>query len=257
LPYDFHIPAPHSPPSFSTKVYAGESQDLKGRLDSHASKPPRDIGDFDVAIILSDARPALQSDLSDPGVRKALEATLVEYLKKEGDENFDVRTGATGTPELNQAQRATAENYREEMHFVLHKFGLLSKPPPRKVDEDEKDVRHIADLLSKTFKIGKVTQKELVIDEKQSFIRPGSPKPNGWQITLRDYFRKAVQKGEGYLVVPRGPGLLIPFERLRSLIGKDLNRATADVFIKFEPSRVTIIYQGKLIDISDCALERG
>lgn len=58
---------------------------------------------------------------------------------------------------------------------------------------------------------------EAIVDGKKVFIRPGSKKPKGWQITFRGRkpgsFIDSLHKGIGYLLVSRDGVLLIPLYR--------------------------------------------
>lgn len=81
--------------------------------------------------------------------------------------------------------------------------------------------------------VEKVRKFEAVIDKQQAYIRAGSDKPKGLQVTIRDEFRDHVLKGEGFLIVPSGTGLLIPLKSLRDMIGNELvANHTVDVFFK-------------------------
>lgn len=57
----------------NTKVYVGESKSLYNRLKTHTNSPGDKLKDWTKAIIISDGRPASQSDFNDTVVRKTLE----------------------------------------------------------------------------------------------------------------------------------------------------------------------------------------
>lgn len=73
------------------------------------------------------------------------------------------------------------------------------------------------------------------VDGQRSYRRAGSDKrPKGWQITLRDGLRSDLLNGQGYLIVGRGRGLLIPLAALRELIGNEVGpNNTVDIFTTF------------------------
>jgi hypothetical protein len=86
-------------------------------------------------------------------------------------------------------------------------------------------------------------------------VRPGSPKPKGWQITLRNAFRESVRDGDGYLLVNRGRDLLIPFDELKGFLGSALNQKTVDIFVRFESdASATVSFKKADLDVSEFLL---
>lgn len=97
---------------------------------------------------------------------------------------------------------------------------------------------------------------EAIVDKVNLFIRPGSPKKKGWQITFRDVFKDALQKGDGALLVPRGKVLLIPFKEIQKVI-KDpekYKQNTIDIYIQFLEDKITLSYVKETIDVSKFCL---
>ena len=59
---------------------------------------------------------------------------------------------------------------------------------------------------------------EATINGEKIFIRPGSKKVKGWQVTFRDIFKKTLLDEKGSLLMPRGRILLIPFSEIKKAI---------------------------------------
>jgi len=99
---------------------------------------------------------------------------------------------------------------------------------------------------------------EAIIDGQKAYIRPGSLKPKGWQITFRDRFLNSLQKGVGYLLVSRDGVLLIPLREVRKVV-KDkaaFQQNTIDVYILFTHDRITLSYKKNVIDVSAYKLRK-
>ena len=93
---------------------------------------------------------------------------------------------------------------------------------------------------------------EAIVDDQKVYIRPGSQKPKGWQITFRDRFLNSLQKGEGYLLVSRNGVLLIPLSEVRKVV-KDktaYQQNTIDIYIVFTTEKITLSYKKNSIDVT-------
>jgi len=110
-------------------------------------------------------------------------------------------------------------------------------------------------LTNKGHSAGRIGKFNVAIDGQWSFRRDGSDKlPKGWQITIRDDFRSSVLKGQGFLLVARGRGLLIPLKDLRDFVGSELGQNnTIDIFITFG-GVCTLECKGATYDVSGFAL---
>lgn len=97
---------------------------------------------------------------------------------------------------------------------------------------------------------------EAIIEGEKVFIRPGSKKPKGWQITFRGRkpgsFIDSLQKGSGHLLVSRNGLPLIPLTEVHKVI-KDRSayeQDTIDIWIVFAEEKVTLRYKENSIDIA-------
>ena len=236
------------------KVYIGEAKNIYNRLKTHMNSPKDEIKNWDKALIINDGRIASQSDFNDTVVRKALEYYFIKLFK--ANKYTVVSQGEAQNP--NTTQKFFFHSLRNELNFFLLKKNVISKVLETK---GEREV-HLDELKKIIEKCGKQIQeidsalKVAVIDGQKVFIRPGSPKPRGWQITFRDKSFKALQKGEGALLVPRGPVLLIPMTEIQKAIGgaEEYGKNTVDIFILFEKDTITLRYKKNTIDITDFKL---
>jgi len=104
--------------------------------------------------------------------------------------------------------------------------------------------------LSRIHTITRLRKYNVSINGQRSYIREGSLKPQGWQITIGDDFRESTLQGRGFLVFPRGPGVLIPLRDLRQMIGHELGQHhRVDIFISFGPG-VQMHCKGSVYDLS-------
>jgi len=91
-----------------------------------------------------------------------------------------------------------------------------------------------------------------------SYIRPGSLKTKGWQITFRDRFLASLKKGEGFLLVSRDGVLLVPLSEVRKLVTDEsaYKQNTIDVYVNFAADKITVTYKDETIDITECKLRK-
>lgn len=132
--------------------------------------------------------------------------------------------------------------------------------------EKEIDKSQFAELTSRkgvfAKKKGKPLEGVLTIQQPQDwdvFIRAGTLKSRGYQITFRDTLRKMTQSNGGFLLFPRGKGYLIPLSHVRQLVEKvnpeDLKRATVDIFInQDDKGGIFMHYHDKKSSITKFAL---
>lgn len=230
------------------KVYIGETGNIYDRIKNHIKNPEEKIKNWDNALILNDGRPATQSDFNDTVVRLALELHLIRLFK--ANKYRVVCQGQQTT--LNPIQKQTVHSLLQELnHFLLKKniiTKVLEEEGLEEVFEDE-----LKKLLTQHNKqIQKWSAYEAVIDGQKTYIRPGSLKQKGWQITFRDRFLNSLQKGDGYLLVSRNGVLLIPLREVRQVV-KDktaYQQNTIDVYILFASERITLSYKENIIDVT-------
>jgi len=231
------------------KVYVGEAKNLYNRLKTHMTMPDDKIREWDKVLVVNDGRPATQSDFNDTAVRKALEIYLIRLLKAN---KYVVVSQGEGQI-LNSLQTRIVDSLTTELNTFLMKKNIITK-----VLEEHGQEEVLPDELKKILeKSGREVTKwhahDAVIDGQTTFIRPGSAKPKGWQITFRDRFLAQLQFGEGFLLVSRDGVLLIPMREVQEVVTEfDTfeKQNTIDVWIAFAEGKVTLSYKDKTIDVT-------
>jgi hypothetical protein len=242
------------------KVYIGQTESLKNRLTGHLNSPEDKIRNWDRAIVVNDGRNASQSDLNDENIRLTLENYLVNLFKLN---KYRVVTTSSRTPSLNITQVTLCNSFKGELIILLTRKNKITKVITERNDNEVyiDEVKQI--LAKKKHKIDKWGKVEAVIDGVKTFIRAGSPKPSGWQVTFRggkaDSFKTRLNKGDGCLLMPRGPVVIIPLKEIKefvSLIDEDaFKRDTIDVFIKFDEDKILLVYKGESKDVTKYAVQ--
>ena len=236
------------------KVYIGEAGNIYDRLKNHIKNPEDKIKNWDNALIFNDGRPATQSDFNDTVVRLALELYLIRLFK--ANKYRVVSQGRQTT--LNPIQKQTVNSLLQELNYFLLKKNIISKALEEEGLEEifEDELKKL--LTDQGKQIQKWTAYEAIVDGQKAYIRPGSLKPKGWQITFRDRFLNSLQKGDGYLLVSRDGVLLIPLRTVRQVV-KDkaaFQQNTIDVYILFTPDRITLSYKKNTINVSAYKLRK-
>lgn len=242
------------------KVYIGQSENLKSRLATHIKSPENKIKSWERVIIINDARNATQSDLNDENIRLILENYLVDLFKIN---RYKVTTVSSRSPSLSAAQKALVDSFKEELVVLLTRKSKITKVLTERGDDEvyNDEVQKI--LKSKGYKIDKWGKIEAIVNGQKTFLRPGSIKPNGWQVTFRgnkpDSFKTCLEQGTGYLLMPRGPILLIPLDEIRDFIKKNdktaFKRDTIDIFVRFDEEKLVIVYKNAEKDITHNAIQ--
>ena len=242
------------------KVYIGQSENLRNRLSTHMKSPEEKIKNWERAIIINDARNATQSDLNDENIRLILENYLVTLFKIN---RYKVTTSSSRTPSLSATQKTLVNSFKEELNVLLTRKSKLSKLLTGRGDDEiyNDEVRKI--LEKRGHKIQDWGKIEATVNSQKTFIRPGSSKAKGWQVTFRgnkpDSFKACLEKGDGYLLMPRGPILLIPLTIIKKFILSDdkdaFKRDTIDIFIRFDDAKIFIAYKKSEIEITTHAIQ--
>jgi len=234
------------------KVYIGEAKDICNRLKTHLTSPEDKIKDWNRAVIINDGRSAMQSDFNDSVIRKSLELYLISLFKA----NKYVVV-AQGEPQKhNPHQKSMVQAFKEEFDFLLMKKNciskLIEKPGQEEILRD--DLKMI--LESKGYKLKEWGAYEAVINGKKVYIRPGSKKRKGWQITFRDKFKNTLQRGEGILLVPRDGILFIPFSEIQKVITdpSKYKQNTIDIYINFKEEVIELTYSSNTLDVTQFRL---
>lgn len=239
------------------RVYIGEAKSVYNRLKAHATAPEDKIKDWTKAVVVNDGRPATQSDFNDTVVRKSLEAHLIKLLKAN---KYNVV--AQGEPQtLNPHQKYLVDSLILELDSFLLRKNIISKMLEETGQEEvfPDELRQI--LLKSGRTITKWGAYEAVVDATKVFIRPGSKKPKGWQITFRGRkpgsFIDSFTRGEGSLLVSRDGVLLIPLHEVQKVVQdpKAYDQDTIDIWIVFEEDKVTLRYKDSIIRVTQFRLK--
>mgnify|MGYP002813967751 CR=1 FL=1 len=230
------------------KVYIGEAKSIK----THSTTPEPKIADWNRVVIINDGRIASQSDFNETVIRKHFEWYLIELLKL--NRYHVVAQGEKQTP--NSSQKSLIDSIMPELIFLLMKKNVITRGFEDRKEEEE----IMPDQLEKILKEKKVPftdleTKNAKINGEPVFIRPGSKKPKGWQVTIRGKkpgsFIDSLQNGKGYLLMPRGVVLLIPLKEIRKIIDSEaLKQDTVDVWITFGEDKLELSYKDKKIDVT-------
>lgn len=234
------------------RVYIGEAKDIYVRLKTHTKNPDNKIKGWTKTIVINDGRPAAQSVLNDPVVRKALELYLIKLFKT----NRYMVVAQGESQKLNATQQFLVDSLRTELYFFFLKKNIIYRALEQK-GQEEVMRDELKKILEKAGK--KVTQWEshaVILDGKKAFIRPGSKKPRGWQITFRGRkpgsLIESFKKGDGYLLVSRNGMLLIPLVEIQKVITDKTayEQDTIDVWINFTEEKATLSYKQNTIDVT-------
>jgi len=229
------------------KVYIGQSENLKNRLSAHMKSPEEKNKNWERAIIINDARNSTQSDLNDENIRLILENFLIKLFKIN---RYKVTTSSSRTPSLSSTQSTLVNTFKEELIVLLTRKSKITKVLTERND-DEVYIDEVRKTLErKGYKIQDWGKIEAIIDSKKTFIRPGSPKSKGWQVTFRgnkpDSFKTCLEKGDGFLLMPRGPIILISLNIIKNFVSKidetAFERDTIDIFVRFDETKIFVIY---------------
>jgi len=236
------------------KVYVGEAKSIYARLKTHSTTPDDKIKNWKKALVISDGRAATQSDFNDNVVRLALEMYLIRLFK--ANKYNVVSQGQEVT--LNPIQTHMVTSLTLELnHFLLKKNVITKVLEGAGVEEVfADDLKRL--LTNKGKKIQKWGAYEATIDGHKVYIRPGSEKSKGWQITFRDRFLNSLEKGDGYLLVSRAGVLLIPLKDIQSVITEQqaYKQNTIDIYIQFMPEKVVLAYKADTMDVTGFKLRR-
>jgi len=237
------------------EAYVGEAKSLHNRLKTHMENPEEKMKDWTHALVINDGRSATQSDFNDTVIRKTLEWRLIKLLKLNG-----YRVLSQGEEQRhNPAQKNIIDLMIPRLIFLLLKKNLIDKTE-EKAGEEQVLIDELRKLLEdKNYSIKKWGAKDAIINGQKTFIRPASKKSKGWQITIRgrqpESFIDSLQKGKGYLLMPRDGVLLIPLKEMQKIIDKDAyQQDTIDVWINFKEDKVELSYKNNTMDVTSFKL---
>ena len=233
------------------EAYVGEAKNLHKRLSEHMENPEHKLENWDKVLVINDGRPSSQSDFNDTVVRRTIEYHIIMLLKMN---KYHVLS--QGEPQKhNPTQKATVDIIKPLVNFLLLKKNLISKTEEKFGEEEVLLDECKSTLKKKGYTINKWGAKDAIINGEKVFIRPGSKKPNGWQVTIRGKkpgsFIDSTQKGKGYLLMPRDGILLIPLKEIRKIIeDRAFEQDTIDVWINFKENEVELSYKDHKMNVT-------
>lgn len=234
------------------KVYVGEAKNLYNRIKTHMNTPDDKIKEWERALVVNDGRPAAQSDFNDTVVRRALEIYLVRLLKAN-----KYTVVSQGEPQiLNSLQKHIVDSLIIELDAFLKKKNVITKILEEHGQEEVFKDELMKILQKNGRKVANWKGQEVEIDGIKTFVRPGSKKPRGWQITIRGRklgsFIDSFKKGNGLLLVPRNGVLLIPLSKIQTVIKDETayDQDTIDIWIVFGDEKITLSYKDETIDVT-------
>jgi hypothetical protein len=189
-----------------------------------------------------------------------LENYLVNLFKIN---KYKVTTSSSRTPSLSSTQKALVDSFKEEIVILLTRKSKISKVLTESRDNEVYNDEVRSHLERKGYKIQKWGKIEAIINNIKTFIRPGSLKSAGWQVTFRgaksDSFKSSLASGDGYLLVPRGPIMLIPLSDIKDFVllidVVAFNRDTIDVFLRFDEDKIVVVYKSNELNITKSAIQ--
>lgn len=239
--------------SSSNKVYIGEAGSVYDRLRQHTANPDAKIPKWSQVMIINDGRSCSHSELNDAVIRREIE----HYLNRLFKLNKYKVVSLSSPQSLNAAQRVMIYNFVYELNFFLIKTNLINKLPAQQ-NQQECTIEKMTKILRKKgYSLDNVSTYEVVVNGKKSYIRPGSKKTKGWQITFRDKFKQSLNSEDGFLIVPRGGVLIIPLQEIKACVSNDpnaFNKNTIDVFIDFVEDNVLLKYKDYQASITEYRL---
>ena len=144
------------------------------------------------------------------------------------------------------------------MNYFLLKKKVISKPLEEEGLEEVFGDELKKILVREGMQVGSFKAKEAIIDGQKTYIRPGSLKAKGWQITFRDRSLDSLEKGQGYLLVSRGDVLLIPLNEVRKVVTdpSKFKQNTIDVYVVLTKEKTTVTYIKNIIDVTGYKLRK-
>ncbi|MDD3534539.1 MAG: GIY-YIG nuclease family protein [Candidatus Cloacimonetes bacterium] len=237
----------------SNKVYIGEAGSLISRLRAHTNTPDTKITKWNRLMIINDGRSSSHSDLNDAIIRREIEHYLNELFKL----NKYKVVSQSSKQHLNAAQKIMVSYFIDELNFFMLRTNIINKlPAPR--DQRELTLSEMKSILQKRgYQIENLSAYEVELNGKKSYIRSGSSKPKGWQITFRDQFKKSLETEDGFLIIPRGGCIVLPLHKIKQCIANNtdaFDKNTIDVFIQYQNDKIILSYKNNTIDISEFKL---
>ncbi|MBM3236458.1 hypothetical protein FJZ31_09185 [Candidatus Poribacteria bacterium] len=148
------------------KVYIGEAKNIYNRLKTHSNAPEEKIKNWDMVLVISDGRPAAQSDFNDNVIRHTIELYLQKLFKAN-----KYHVVAQGQPEkLNPFQKVIVDVLIEELDFFLKRKGLIEKLIETQ-EQQEVMLDDLQKIITKNgYKIQEFSAYKAIINNSKVFI---------------------------------------------------------------------------------------
>ena len=180
-----------------------------------------------------DGRPIQTTQFSDNTIRKELEASLINAFNNFG--KFKSVNASSSGSRANLHQKETIKHFREELFFILYKFGYLKEIPREKQESRELTNEETTNLLTANgfYVIERKGKWITCTNDRTVYSVSASPKKWGWQITVRDDLMKWFESGNDglYLLLQRTKPYLIPSSFLRRFVLENRVQNTIDLYV--------------------------
>lgn len=168
---------------------------------------------------------------------------------------------AQGEPQnLNPLQKHLVDSLRSELLFLFKKANLVIKDIENREEREVFSDEAKTVLAQRKMVINSWKEKDAVINGKTTFIRQGSKKNRGYQITIRGgkpgSFIDCLKAKKGNLLVRRDGILLIPLVKIHDIINDDkvLEQDTVDIYITFKDGKAFLNYKANTVDVTEYRL---
>lgn len=228
------------------RAYIGETDDLTSRLSQHVKSTPGELGVLKNILAITDCR-TQNSYFSTAEVRKILEQMLINWLPR--DYKL-VNVQGKGQRQSTGQSSAIVELLSQDIkkHLLNHKVVPSIPQPGDKCLQPEATVQEAKEILAgKGHKLKFKSAYEGEIDGKLLLSRGGSPKPRGWQVTIRGKWRQRVANEQGYYLLLRIPLALVPFSEIRKIVPDLTTNDTVDIFFDLVEKRLYYRQQSRSI----------
>ena len=224
-------------------AYVGESHDLQSRLTGHAKNPPKEQGDFEVALILNDGRNSAHSVYNEHTLRQAIEQSIVALLSEQS--SWKVSNKVKGSPPLSMFQRILLGHLNREVAFALYQLRILDRLPQKGPSEQEVSSAEVPKLIP-NHRFQDVSVFSGTMDGMPIYFRPGADKHkvgqrSRWQVTIPygESLGIDFKAGRGFLCLNRGPVYVVPLAYLREKLQENKAKHKVDIFFDLERASVS------------------
>lgn len=112
----------------TTKIYVGESSNVRGRIEGHMKESPVEGFEFDKITIIWDGRPTTTSHFSEEAFRKSLEKICIKVFDTEYSK-YKYVNSVTNPKETNVHTKSSVARFTNDLYFLLYKYNLIHTIP--------------------------------------------------------------------------------------------------------------------------------